>query len=79
MIDIDMVEYIENVLPPPPAGDLNDVPEMGKRMAHTEHFIIDNVMKAEPGTPGSYQRMVQCYQASADFADVIAEHKRWLP
>jgi arylsulfatase A-like enzyme len=61
---------IHNTAAPPfPAGDLNDVPEMGKKMAHREHFIYENIMKAEPGTPGSYIRMIQSYQASADFCD----------
>jgi len=59
----------KTIAPPFPAGDLNDVPEAGKRMANNQHFIIENTMKAEPGTPGSYIRMVQSYQASADFAD----------
>jgi len=52
-----------------PAGDLNDVPSIGRELAHREHFIFENVMKAEPGSEGSYVRMVQSYQASADFAD----------
>jgi len=59
----------KTMTPPFPAGDLNDVPEIGRKMAHTEHFIIENTLKAEPGTPGSYIRMVQSYQASADFCD----------
>jgi len=55
--------------PPPPGGDLNDVPPIGREMAYTEHFQIEYTMQAEPGSPGSYQKLVQSYQASADFAD----------
>ncbi len=56
-------------LPPMPEHDLDDVPEIAREMAHTEFFIYSNVTKQKPGSPGSLQRMVQCYQASADFAD----------
>ncbi|MCX6327821.1 MAG: sulfatase [Bacteroidia bacterium] len=61
--------FDETLLPQMPANDLDDVPEIARQMANREHFIIENVMKAEPGSPGSYIRMVQCYQAAADFAD----------
>jgi len=56
-------------LPPMPENDLDDVPKIGKRLAHTEFFVYSNVIKYEPADPRSLERMVQCYQASADFAD----------
>lgn len=59
------------VVPPPPAGDLEDVPPSGREMAHTQHHFIKYTMEAEPGSPGSYHKMVQSYQASSDFADQI--------
>ncbi|MDO6602842.1 sulfatase [Arenibacter palladensis] len=60
---------VKTVSPPYYAGDLNDVPPLGKEMAHNQHFIMENVMKQNPGDPGSYIKMVQSYQASADFSD----------
>ncbi len=59
----------ETKLPAMPENDLDDVPPIGKRMAHTEFFIYSNVTKHEAPDPRSIKRMVQCYQASADFAD----------
>jgi len=56
-------------LPPMPPDDLDDVSDVAKRMAHREFFIYSNTTKQAPGSPGSLKRMVQCYQASADFAD----------
>ena len=56
-------------LPPIPAGDLDDVGDIAKRMAHREDFIRLNVMRQPDDDPGSYKKMVQSYQASADFAD----------
>ena len=47
----------------------DDVSEVAKRMAHREFFIYSNTTGQAPGSPGSLKRMVQCYQASADFAD----------
>ena len=61
--------FDETTLPPMPENDLDDVPEVAKRMAHTEFFIYSNVTKHEAPDPRSLKRMVQCYQASADFAD----------
>ena len=59
----------ETTMPEMPANDLDDVPAVGKEMAHTEFFIYSNVVKQQEGAAGSIQRMVQSYQASADFAD----------
>ncbi|MCP5117093.1 MAG: sulfatase, partial [bacterium] len=59
----------ETAMPPMPADDLDDVSEVAREMAHTEFFIYSNVTRQKPGAPGSLQRMVQSYQASADFAD----------
>lgn len=45
------------------------VGEIAKRMVRKEFWVYDNTMAKEPGSPGSLQRMVQCYQAASDFAD----------
>jgi len=58
-------------LPEMPAYDLDDVSEAAKKMAHREFFIYSNVMKKPDEDPGSHKRMVQCYQASADYADSV--------
>ncbi len=42
---------------------------IGKKMAETEHFIWENTTLPPENRPGSLKKMVQCYQASADFAD----------
>ena len=52
-----------------PVDDLSDVGEIAKRMVRKEFWVYDNTSVAEPGSPGSLQKMVQCYQAAADFAD----------
>ncbi len=59
----------KTVLPPMLKGDLDDVGEIARRMVRKEFWIYDNTMAAEPGSAGSLQRMVQCYQAAADYAD----------
>jgi arylsulfatase A-like enzyme len=59
----------KTVLPPMPQGDLDDVGEIAQRMVRKEYWIWDNTTAQKPGSPGSLQRMVQCYQAAADFAD----------
>lgn len=56
-------------LPPRPDGDLDDVPPLGLKMSRTESFIFDNAIKPPEDRPGSLRKMVQCYQAAADFAD----------
>ncbi|MDP6359715.1 MAG: sulfatase-like hydrolase/transferase, partial [Planctomycetota bacterium] len=56
-------------LPPRPQGDLDDVPPTGVRMSRTESFIFDNTIKPPVDRPGSLTKMVQCYQAAADYAD----------
>lgn len=61
----------ELVVPPQPESDLDDVPTIGRRMAHRENFLLEIPKKQEPGSPLSYEKMVQSYQASADFADQI--------
>jgi arylsulfatase A-like enzyme len=61
--------FDETKLPPIPENDLDDVPEIGKKMAATEHFIWENTTKPPVNRPGSLKKMVQSYQASADFAD----------
>ena len=50
-------------------GDLSDVGEIAKRMVRKEFWVYDNTSAAEPGSSGSLKKMVQCYQAAADFAD----------
>ena len=56
-------------LPPMPEGDLDDVGQVGIRFTDKEAFVFDNTSRAEPGSPQSLKRMVQCYQAAADYAD----------
>lgn len=57
------------VMPSMPASDLSDVGEIARRMVRKEYWIWDNTVAADAGSPGSLQRMVQCYQAAATFAD----------
>lgn len=59
------------VLPKIPENDLDDVSEVAKNMAHTEFFVYNNVTKHEAPDPRSLKRMVQCYQASADYSDSV--------
>ena len=61
----------ETKLPDMPENDLDDVPKRARQMAHAASSIYRNVMKYEAPDPRSLKRMVQCYQASADFADSI--------
>ena len=61
--------FDETTLPPMPEHDLDDVPEIGKNMALKEYFIYENTTMQPVDSPGSLKKMVQCYQASADFAD----------
>ena len=56
-------------LPPMPEDDLDDVGEVAKRMVRKEYWVYDNTMARQPPSPGSLKKMVQCYQAAADFAD----------
>ncbi len=56
-------------MPPMPDGDLDDVPPIGRKMAHTERFIWENTTKQPAGSPGSLRKMVQSYQAASDYAD----------
>jgi len=58
-------------LPAMPKDDLDDVPAIAKKMAHTEYFIYSNVLKYKAPDPRSHKRMVQSYQASADYADSV--------
>ncbi|MHC4993847.1 MAG: sulfatase-like hydrolase/transferase [Planctomycetota bacterium] len=61
---------MQGVEPPPMrAGDLEDVSEIARNMAHKEHFIYENVTAAPAGSPGSLRKMVQSYQAATDYAD----------
>ena len=61
--------FDDTTLPEMKEDDLDDVPPIGKRMAHREHFIFSNTTAKEETDPGSLKKMVQSYQASADFAD----------
>ncbi|HIJ71218.1 MAG TPA: sulfatase-like hydrolase/transferase [Planctomycetes bacterium] len=61
--------FDETIFPKIKKNDLDDVPEIGKEMAHTEHFIYSNTTAKPDNDPGSLKKMIQCYQASADFAD----------
>ncbi|MHC4757320.1 MAG: sulfatase-like hydrolase/transferase [Planctomycetota bacterium] len=61
--------FDETIFPEMKDNDLDDVPEIGKEMAHTEHFIYSNTTARPDNDPGSLKKMIQCYQASADFCD----------
>ena len=61
--------FEDTVMPEMPENDLDDVSPAAVKMAHREHFIYSNVIKDPEDRPGSLKKMVQCYQASADFAD----------
>ena len=61
--------FDETKLPPMPEHDLDDVPPAAVKKAHSEFFIYENTTRQPVNSPGSLKRMVQCYQASADFAD----------
>ena len=56
-------------MPPMPENDLDDVPAIGREMAHTQEFVWENATKPPVDRPGSLKKMVQSYQAAADFAD----------
>lgn len=56
-------------LPPMPKDDLSDVPRLGVRMAHREGFVYQTASRQPDDSPGSLKKMVQCYQAAADYAD----------
>lgn len=55
--------------PPRKDGDLADVSEIARNMAHKEYFIYENVVAQPAGSAGSLKKMVQSYQAAADYAD----------
>ncbi len=61
--------FDEMQLPPMKKNDLDDVPAIGREMAHREHFIFANTTAKPENDPGSLKKMVQCYQSAADFAD----------
>lgn len=61
--------FKDTVMPEMPENDLDDVSAVAIKMAHREHFIYSNVINDPEDRPGSLKKMVQCYQASADFAD----------
>ena len=61
--------FDETKFPEMKENDLDDVPAIGREMAHREHFIFSNTTAKPENDPGSLKKMVQSYQASADFAD----------
>jgi arylsulfatase A-like enzyme len=61
--------FDDTIFPEMKENDLDDVPAIGKKMAHREHFIFANTTAKPENDPGSLKKMVQSYQASADFAD----------
>ncbi len=61
--------FEETVMPQMPEHDLDDVPPMAVAMAHREFFVYENTVAGPADRPGSLKKMVQSYQASADFAD----------
>jgi arylsulfatase A-like enzyme len=58
-------------LPPMPEHDLDDVPPIGKELAHTEHFLYQGMTGQPSESPGSLHRFVQSYQAAGTFADAM--------
>ncbi len=57
-------------MPEMPENDLDDIPAAGLRLiTEQQHFIWEYSSVKEAADPGSLQRMVQSYQASADYAD----------
>ncbi|VGO22700.1 sulfatase [Pontiella sulfatireligans] len=56
-------------IPPRPEGDLDDVPARGIEMAKTERFIWENTIVQPPDSPRSLKKMIQSYQAAADYSD----------
>ncbi len=56
-------------MPPMPRDDFDDIPAMGRQLVQPEYFIYENTTQKEPGGPGSLQKLVQSYQAAADYAD----------
>ena len=61
--------FDDTIFPEMKADDLDDVGEIAKEMAHSEHFIYSNTTAKPENDPGSLKKMIQCYQASADFCD----------
>lgn len=61
--------FDETKLPPMPVDDLNDVPPIAVKMAHTEFERYQKSSAAPVNSNGSLKKMVQSYQASATFAD----------
>jgi arylsulfatase A-like enzyme len=57
------------MLPPMPERDMDDVGPVGVRMTDKEAFVYDQTSTANPNSPKSLHRMVQCYQAASDYAD----------
>ncbi len=57
------------MLPPMPEDDMQDVGPVGIRMSDKESFVYDETTAADPDSNQSLHRMVQCYQAAADYAD----------
>jgi arylsulfatase A-like enzyme len=67
----DFANYpIESIaMPSMPWGDLEDVPEAGKIMAHREINRLKANLEQPAGSRGSLEHLVQSYQASSTFAD----------
>ena len=61
--------FQDTVMPEMPEHDLDDVSPMAVTMAHREFFVYENTVAGPEDRPGSLKKMVQSYQASADFAD----------
>jgi len=65
----DMYPIEQLQMPPMPVQDLADVPERGVKKAHTQHFRYQLPMAQPEGSPGSFKKMIQSYQAASTFAD----------
>lgn len=61
--------FDETKMPPVFKNDLNDVPQIGKDMAHTQSFVWEQTSLPPVNRSGSLKKMVQSYQAAADYAD----------
>jgi len=61
--------FDDTILPAMKEHDLDDVPPIGKKIAHREHFVFSNTTAKPKNDPGSVKKVPQSYQASVDFAD----------
>lgn len=56
-------------MPEMPEDDLDDLPPAGLKLTKQQSHLFTEPNEQEPGTPGSFKRMVQSYQAASDYSD----------